>query len=284
MRPRILLNLVLAAVVAVLGWLAVTGGDAPAPQPGLPVTTRDPAAIGRIDIAATGQRPVRLVRDGESWRIDAPYRAPADPFRVGALLGLASARSARGFRAAGNDLSQYGLEPALASVAFDDEVVLVGATDPVENLRYVRSADQVHLLPDRWFSQVFGDAAAWVDPRPLAGATDLVSIALPQARWQRDARGWRRSPDAAAPSADAGTRLADAWRHARALSVRALDPAAPWTEQVGIALRGRDRPLVFTVATTRDAVLLGNPGLGVQYRFLPRQGDALLGRSEPPGG
>jgi hypothetical protein len=279
MGSRSILNLVLAAVVIALAWLSLTSDEEARPDSGMPVTTLAPDDIASIHIEADGRRPVSLTRVEQAWRVSDPYQAPADPFRVNALLGLATATSDKGFRAAGNDLTQFGLEPPRATVRFDGHVLHLGITDPVENLRYVRSGDQVHLLQDHWFSQVFGEAAAWLDPRPLGGATTLLAITLPDSRWQRRPDGWQRSPTDPGSSAGAGPLLAEAWQHARALSVRAMDPSAPWSGQVSITLTETQPPVVFEIAETRDSVLFGNARLQVQYRFLPRQGDALLGRS-----
>lgn len=279
MGTRAVLNLVLAAIVIALAWLTLTSEEEPHTGPGNPVTTLSPGDIGSIVIEADGRPAVSLTRAGEGWRITRPYQAPADPFRVTALLGLATATSDKGFRAAGNDLSQFGLEPPKARVRFGDHVLRLGITDPVENLRYVMSDDQVHLVQDHWFSQVFGEAAAWLDPRPLAGAGDLLAITLPDTRWQRTAEGWRATPAEPGSNPDAGRRLAEAWQQARALSVRALDPTAPWSQTVSITVSESRPPLVFDIAIIEDAMLLANADLKVQYRFLPRQGDALLGRA-----
>lgn len=281
MSHRLLLNLVLVAVVVTLGWLAWRGdGPADGPPPGLPVTGLDPQSVQRMAVQRPDRPEVSLARDDGGWRLLAPLAAPADEFRVRALLGLAAARSAEGFRAAGNDLTQYGLEPPRARVRFDDVEVAVGDAEPVSGLRYVLSDDQVHLIEDAWFGQVFGDSEAWVDPHPLPRDARPVAIRLPDAAWVMEAGRWRREPADPAVSADAGTALADAWQRARALAVRALDPALPWDGTVEIVAGAGDAPLRFAVARIPEAVFLGRRDLAVQYRFLPRQGDTLLGAPE----
>jgi len=273
------LNLALAAVVAVLAWLVLRPGETPDAPPGLALTALDPRAVTRVRIEARDAQPVALERTAKGWRLRAPLAAPADDLRVAVLLELAAARSREGFRAAGNDLAQYGLEPPRARVWFDRQMLLVGGTDPVAGRRYVLAGDQVHLLEDRWFPHLFGQPGAWVDPRPLAGAGAVTRIELPAAQWRLEAGSWRRTPRDPGTSADDGPALAEAWQRARALSVRALDPALAWDETVRI--HAGERVIELAVARSRDALLLGRRDLGVQYRFLARQGRALLGTAPP---
>lgn len=281
MGRRAVLNLVLAAVVAGLAWLTF----AP-PEPGdsqdasLAVTSLDAAAIRRIEIRAGSRPAMRLAREAGGWMLESPRAGRADPLRVQALLGLATARSRSGFRAAGNDLGQFGLAPPRATVTFDDAVVAVGDTDPVASLRYVLARDQVHLLEDRWFSQIFGEAVAWLDPRLLSGVTALGAIRIPGAHWTWRDGQWHRQPPG--PGAQAGAALAKAWRDASALAVRDLDERLDWSAEVSVTPRDGGEPLRFVVARTADAVFLGRRDRNVQYRFLPRQAAALLPAS-PPG-
>ena len=274
-------NVVLLAVVMGLAWLAFTGEEPPPPQ-GLPLTTLDPGAIERISLERGGRRVAVLARDADGWRLVEPLEARADPFRVRALLTLASAESDTGFRAAGNDLSQYGLQPPQAIVRFDATPVQVGGTESVSGRRYLLSGDQVHLLEDRWFGAIAAGPAAWVDPRPLPEGARVVALELPAARWTLVDGRWQRDPADPRLSADAGPTLVQSWQRARALAVRPLDPSLDWRERVLIRTRDAQSPLVLEVARIEDAVLFAHRDLGVQYRFLARQGAVLLG--EPAGG
>jgi len=277
MHARVLLSVALLAAVIALAWLVLRDTRAPAPQPGLAVTSLSPATVTRIGIERDGQVAVVLERVDARWLLTAPLVLPADDFRVQALLGLLSARSHSGFRAAGNDLGEFGLAPPLARLRFDDVTLGVGNVEPLSGQRYVLSDDQVHVIEDRWFAQIFGAPHAWADPRPLPADAKPVRIVLPDAEWRLREGRWQREPHDASLSADAGQMLADAWRAARALAVRARDPTLPWGDRVVVALADAS-PIVFELAHVPDALVLGRPDLGLQYRFLARQGNALLGR------
>ncbi len=282
MGARAAINLGLLALVAALAWLALRPEPATAP-PGRPVSEAPPAEVSRIVIERAGQPEVRLERGAQAWRVTAPVDAPADPHRVEALLTLPAARSESGFRASGNDLGQYGLQPPRAVLHFDALALALGDSAPIGGRRYLLNAaeDQVHLVEDRWFAQVFGSAEAWVDPRLLPAGARPVRIALADAAWRREDGAWRRSPPDPSASADDAAALAEAWQRARALSVRALDPALPWRDEVLVAIEGEPQPLRFAVAEDAGAVLLARRDLALQYRFLARQGRALLGQPAP---
>ena len=331
MNTRLFANLGLLALAIALGWYAFEIDLPPPAPPSVALTTLSVDAIKRIQIDRADHTVARLTRGVHEWRVRQPIDASADPIRVQILLGLARARSNSGFRASGNDLSQYGLQPPRASVQFDTTTLFIGDTDPIAGHRYVMVGDQVHLLEDNWFAQIFGSATAWLDPRLLPhGATPLrielrgaaqhgqsaghspgqspghsPANGLDSAQWQRVDKRWLRTPVDAAANAQQteqrGAALAKAWRQARALSVRPRDAALNWSGHVVIVCKLSPRraapsapraatpqpakvaaddaatTIVFQLAHTADALFLAREDLGVQYRFLPRQGDALLG-------
>jgi hypothetical protein len=284
-RARTAVNVALLGLVAALSWLALRPAQDPGTGDTLPVSAALGHSVARIAIERPGAPTIVLARGDGGWLLSAPLAAPADPFRVQALLTLPSARSRSGFRATGNDLVQFGLAPPLAVLRFDALLLEVGDTEPLSGRRYLHNPaqDQVHLVEDRWFGQVFGSAAAWVDPRPLPEGATPVRIALPDAVWRRAGAAWRREPPDPALSADAGVTLVESWRRARALSVRALDPGVAWNREVSVSLEGEDGALRFAVGEERGAVLLARRDLGLQYRFLERQGRALLGQGSGGG-
>jgi hypothetical protein len=89
---------------------------------------------------------------------------------------------------------------------------------------------------------------------------------------------WQRSPPDPDLSADAGTVLADGWRQARALAVSGYDETIPWGDSITIDLANQPEAYRFRLARDNDILLLARPQLGVQYRFLVRQGEVLLGK------
>jgi hypothetical protein len=113
---------------------------------------------------------------------------------------------------------------------------------------------------------------------------------LVDAKWQHTLTG---SAPSTQPSAQRGAALAHAWLQARALSVRPHDRALDWHGQALVAFKpprpsaakqqravthvDEQETITFLIARTDDGLFLAREDLGVQYRFLRRQGNALLG-------
>ncbi|MFT5446869.1 MAG: hypothetical protein ACI9DC_002044 [Gammaproteobacteria bacterium] len=299
MNARLLVNLGLLVLCAVLGWFALrTNTPAPTP-PTTTLTTLTASQIASIQIERDGATVAQLQRSGDGWRIETPVSAAADVFRVQTLIGLALARSQIRFRAAGNDLTQYGLQPARATVRFNDTVLLIGDANPVDGYRYVLSDRQVHLLEDNWFSPIFGSGIAWLDPRLLPHDATPEAIELRpkpgvMLRWHLAKDRWRRTPTHSTSDAQTahqrGLALTNAWRQARALSVQRRDPALAWNARAIVTFkRAAQSPkattnetIGFVLTRTKDALFFAREDLDVQYRFLPRQGQALLDTRDKP--
>lgn len=91
------------------------------------VLTLDKEKAHEITLAAPGQDTVRLVKDGSSWRVSAPFDAPADKSAVDTMLGsLARVEAQEVVVETTDDFSQYGLDAPSRTVS----VVVEGETEP----------------------------------------------------------------------------------------------------------------------------------------------------------
>jgi hypothetical protein len=90
----------------------------------------DKAKVERLTLTRVGREPLQLVRDGEQFRLEAPFRAPADRSQVDTLLGSLESLEIEAVvvdETSAVDLAQYGLEPPKTTV----EVKVAGATEPI---------------------------------------------------------------------------------------------------------------------------------------------------------
>lgn len=268
LTARVGLNLALllvAGALVVFIWLGPASKPPPEPER---LSRIDTSTVGRVRIERRGRPPLVLSREGARWHLVKPFDRPADAARVTALLGLASARVHEAFRAIGNDLAAFGLEPPVARVWFDDEAFAFGDTDPLNGWRYVRYGPDVHLITDAYFHHVLATPPAFLDPAPLAGAGRPVGIRVMSRRPGQ-------AVSATAPADDQA--LVDAWVGARAKAVRALDPGLDWNEAVTVLPPDGKPEIRFQVARLERELAVARPDWDVQYLFPRAAGEKLLG-------
>ncbi|MCP5157341.1 MAG: DUF4340 domain-containing protein [Ectothiorhodospiraceae bacterium] len=278
LRARAAANLLLLAVVGALLAVVLRQGerDAEPPEAGIAVSSLDPARITTIEVLRRSEPVARAERAGDGWRLVAPLAWPADPSVLDRLAAIAGARSSEGFRAAGNDLAQYGLAPPRLELRLQGQSFALGDVDPLGGRRYVLHAGQVHLLPDRYATIVGASAAAFVHPALIGPGADPVEIRLPGLHLRRAEASWRLDPEDPGVSADRVTELGERWRLARAVRTTTAPPGPPGNERVEVTLGGEPGiRLELDVLRTTHETLFVNRAIGVAFH-LPRAGAERL--------
>jgi hypothetical protein len=169
MRARWTLNLLLLLLVALLSTLAQR--DLERERRAAILTELDPTAIAEIVMERPGTPDVRLLREGGDWRMESPYRVPAEGGRIAQLVGIAATPVYRSLPQTGA-AEGLGLTPARARLSLDGLVLRFGDTDPIDKRRYVAVGGQVHLIDDGFWHHLSAPAEAYVSRRLLPA--DLV--------------------------------------------------------------------------------------------------------------
>jgi len=276
MFSRTLLNLALLLVVAGLAVYAITDdGPKPPPQPTL-LEADTKTEITRVQIQRPGQDAVKLAKVGGQWQLQAPFKWPANSFRLKTLLEVRQAPTFGSWPAVAPDLSRYNLAPPLARLFLDEIEIRFGDTEPLNQRRYLQVGDTVYVADDRAYHNIAGAPASLVHPAILGPAARPVSIELPELRiWQEGGR-WVTEPERKDLSADDLNAFADTWRYAQATTVRPQPPGFEGESSIVVKLEGQDEPLRFEVKRTKYEVLLGRVDLGVQYHLTRRAAEKLL--------
>jgi hypothetical protein len=273
-NKRNLLNLVLLLAVAGLGLLAwLEPGREAAPQP-VKITALDATAIDRIRI----ERPagvLEMVRDHGRWHLTVPQRAPANGIRIDAILSVAAIDSLNSQSVAGLDLAAYGLAEPAVRLYLNDTRIDFGITSPLDQHRYVRVGDTLHLIPDMRYYQLVGDWSGYVSLRLLEEGTQLDRIELPALTLVNHEGSWRPEPLPEHWSADAATALAQHWLNAQAMAVREQKGELPG-EAVRLHVRGSDQPLRFIIAAREPELVVQHLDLGLAYHLVPSRAADLL--------
>ncbi|MDP2155934.1 MAG: DUF4340 domain-containing protein, partial [Sulfuricella sp.] len=141
MKSRILLNLVVAGLVAVLSllvWLK--------PRPVAPtefkLSTLASASINRIAIEKPGQPAIVLQKNPSGWRLSAPFQARAEGTATGRLLEILAATSLQRFPA--TDLGRFQLDLPLLRITLNDQEFSFGTQNTLTGEVYVATNGGVH--------------------------------------------------------------------------------------------------------------------------------------------
>lgn len=279
MNKRLVINLVLAGVIIVLA-LVVMFEPGKQAVPDLPkITALKAEHVTHIAVERAGRDTLVFEKQADAaWRMTQPLALRANEFRVDALARAAQTGSHAQFPLAGRDLKQFELDAPIIKLTLNDQMIEFGSVNTLNNRRYVRVADTVHLIGDDVFFRLNGDAAGFISSALVPEhAQDLSAIKLPDRSLNRDASSakWTVTPEVANLSPDEINTFLDEWRRAQALQVSAYS-GTPSSETITLSFSGARPPLVYDVLRKTDGLILGNKAAGVQYQLTPEVAQRLL--------
>lgn len=221
MKSRILLNLALAGLVAVL-ILLVWLKPKPAAQVEFKLSTLASANINRIAIEKPGQPAIVLQKNPAGWRLSAPFQARAEGAAVERLLEILAAASPQRFPA--TDLGRFQLDQPLLRLTLNDQEFNFGTQNTLTGEVYVATNGGVHLVAPGYLAHAlkmpadFAARAFLAEEEKLAGF-EFANIKLSQ----NDEGKWSASPVRPDWSQDDFNRWADEWRNASSLVTQPYD-------------------------------------------------------------
>ncbi len=226
MTSRWLINLLLLIAIAILVLVAYYEPGIQEQTDTTSITTLHKDELHRIHL----NRPVRedlvlVKKTAQNWSIAHTPELPADNFQVNMLQRLADQKAVRSYAVSQLDLSQLQLAPPQATVILNDTAIEFGHLEPLQGLRYVRVADQVHLIPDLYMQLLEASYTQFARRRLFDENIRFASIVLPDFTVIETDQGWTVEPPQDV-SADALQQFADRWQTATAVNVQAADGQA----------------------------------------------------------
>ena len=277
MSPRSLLNLAMATVVIGLGLAAWFRPGLEPPAVPQPITQLSPAQVSRIQVSRRQHPPLTFTRQGDNWLLAGDPPLPASPFQVHALLALLQAQADRHYPVDTLDPGELGLDPPQASVILDDTTtLLIGDTEPLDNMRYVQYGTTVYLVDDRYQHLINADRTNFIERRLLDASAVIIRLVLPDLEVAQSADGdWKLVPDNPEIGTDAIQQLLTNWQQASALYVRPYAPGKAAT-RITLELAGSDTPVVFDLVARAPELVLARQDLGIEYHFSNGAEERLL--------
>ena len=283
MGSRALLNLGLAALAAVLVLVVIyKPGIEPEAAPQRLTTALDPADAVSITVSRELRPPLTLTRQEDGWHVfTGEHEVPAAGFQVNALLRLLTTTASHHYAAASLETNTLGLEPPQATVRIDELEFRFGATEALENRRYVQHAGTVYLVNDQYQHLVNADWASFVD-RSLAGRDSTITrLELPDMTLAQSADGsWQVEPAQTDAGADALQALVDNWQRAQALYVRS-HAGNDSNETVRIHTGDAKQPIELRVISHAPDLVIARPDWGIQYHLTTGLEESLFTLSRP---
>lgn len=258
MSSRTWINLILLGLIAALSSIMVFK-PGQHPESALSLTQLEPAQINRITIHRLGKPEIRLALQKSGWRLTAPIEIAARQAAVNTLLRLAVTPSLGSYSVKGLDLAEYGLAPALTTIELNETAIDIGAPNPVDQRRYLRINDTVHLISDDLYDIYATAPTAYVATELLPKEAKIQRLKLPGMELEQ---------------ATKLNKLVDAWQNASAQWVQAYD-GAKTPNRVTVSLTdGQD--LRFMITATQPQLVLARPELQLQYHLPPKQIERLF--------
>jgi len=128
----------------------------------IPLTSLQPEEVDFIRISDNRGRDIVLEKQQGRWQMISPYRKPANEQRINQLLDITTTRSFSQFKAPKERLAEFGLAPASIYLQLNNVKLEIGGNESIQFRRYVRIADQVHLINNGYHHHLMAQADDFV--------------------------------------------------------------------------------------------------------------------------
>ena len=229
------------------------------------VSNIDVSDIEQITILrpASESDEIKIHKEKSQWFISSPVKTRASTDRVSAILGLLRSKSFVRVDAAESILELYQLQPANVTLILDQYKFEFGATDPLDNRRYLLFNNTVHLINDSLYPQLLQSPTFFVSSRLLPEGEAIETIRFKGQTVLQAGQHQARSTSGEVIDKKALEQLAQAWQGIQARQVRNYRPV-DHTQQVIIGLRS-GRTLQFEVVSVSPYLVLARSDLKLEY-------------------
>jgi len=273
MQSRALLNIALLSLVVLLSvYVYTTRQQEQASITAEQLTQLSADDITRIRIRHQ-QRELMLSKENDHWHMLQPIDVAANSFRIDTLLTMLNTVSHASYPAAGLEQDKYGLSGASTTISFNDVTIEFGIVNPINNTRYVRIGERVHLIDDHFYPLLSSQTGTLVARELIAGNAVIEKLELPELSLYRDENNrWHSSSDT---DPDAINETLYHWKNSQAFGVHnymARDSLA----DIRVYLAGKTEPVHFHVTDTDPWLIIARPDLDIEYHFNLEFHDRLL--------
>jgi hypothetical protein len=273
MQSRSLLNIALFLLVILLAvYIYHSNKKEQASSKSEQLTQLTADSVTQINVRHN-ERNIELRREGDAWHMLQPIQVMANSFRIDTLLKILNTVSHAEYTTTDLALDKYGLSNASTSISFNDTSIDFGIVNPINNYRYVRIDDTIHLIDDHFYPLLSSQTGTLVARELIAGGAIIDKLVLPQQTLYRDENNLWHSSDNTDP--DAISETLHHWQHSQAFGVHNYMQRESLAD-ISVYLAGSSEPIQFHVTDTEPWLIIARPDLDIEYHFNLEFYDPLL--------
>lgn len=271
MKSRLLVNIFLLLLVGALGYFAFTGKDKNSGTIQI-LSSIKANSINRIAIRHN-ERVVNIEKSDAHWQLTDPIKIAANDFRMGSLLKLLNTTSYAKYVAGTLDLSKYGLKDAATSISFNQHQIDFGIINRINNYRYIKFNNEVHLVDDHYYPLISSQMGTLVARTLLPPDSNVTRLVLPEHKLWLDTNDmWHSTEDI---SVDAIVETIDHWKNTEAFGVHDYNEVVP-LDAIKVKLADRDKPIIYLITDVDPWLIIARPDIKLEYHFNLEFYDLLL--------
>lgn len=153
----------------------------------------DPAKIKTIQITRTNKETIKLRKSDSGWYLTNPDLAPANSFRISSIFKFLEERVYTQFKITQTDLSKYGLDQAVVTLSYDDNIIYFGDINPLDQGRFIQHGETVFVVEDSLFQQLIQPAEFYISTLMLTNAESIIRIQCGELILQKDNGLWEQT-------------------------------------------------------------------------------------------
>jgi hypothetical protein len=266
MSSRSIVNLLLLLAIVILGLVARYEPGIEAPADAHAITGIKADQVHRIHI----NRPIRndlvfVKQADKQWIMERTVPLPADNFKIRALIRLAEQKPVRSYPVDEMNLADLQLDPPYASAIINNTSIEFGILEPIDDLRYVRVTDKVHLIPDSYLQLMEVGFSQFIRPGLFGKNERITAVQLPDLLVRQTDNDWETQPPKSV-SADVLAQFLDSWQQARSLHIQPANAELDG-EPVNISLANETSPVQLLIIARDPELILARPDYAIQYRM-----------------
>lgn len=273
MKSRTILNIALFFLIVLLAaYIYISSQQEQASTQSEQLTQLSADKVSQITIRHN-QRYIELNKENGKWRMLQPIAIDANSFRIDTLLNMLDAVTHASYPVIDLDAGKYGFSKANTSISFNNVTIDFGIVNPINNYRYVRAGDTVHLIDDHFYPLLSSQTGTLVARELIASDAVIEKLVLPEQTLFKDENNLWHSSNETDP--DAINETLFHWQNSQAFGVHNYMQRNSQAE-INVFLAGDTEPVRFHVTDTDPWLIIARPDLNIEYHFNLEFYDRLL--------